>query len=226
MTGGADTSIKLWSLNSSQKEETPSEVIRYDYDIKADISKLPYTIKNHDQYFIRSLCNWIVQRTFYVFAATNIGTIYCWRNEEKEFAEGKQGDIKLELKYFHSSIEQPEVPTSDFSIIDICWTDIMINIGSSERNLIFMVAAFECPQNKHSKCQILMFDRDSEWSMLFSLNQINLDILSQSKNKDVIIPEFEWMKTAPAPKTETNIEEPNADESKNDEQGTKILNYF
>ena len=160
-------------------------------------------IKNIDQYYVRSLWHWIVDRTFYVFAATNLGTIYCWKNKEISTSKLSFENIKLELKYHHTIIGKPEEPTDEFSIIDICSTDIKFVDDSSERNMIFMVAAFEWPKNKHSKCQILMFDRDNDWSNI----EFNpLDFLNDSQNYDIIIPSFEWMKTAPVLKTDVTPE--------------------
>ena len=116
-TGGADTSIKLWSLSSNndsgsteeQKDDKNTEdVVKSEFDIKLTEDELPFASFPSDQYFIRSLCDCKIDDVFYLFASTNIGTIYGWNSQSSE-----------KLKYVHSRIEKPDTPTDEFSMIDI-----------------------------------------------------------------------------------------------------------
>ena len=167
-TGGADTSIKVWSLNISNQEENENDdILKYEWDIKNSDDSLPFEFSSTDQYFIRSITHWVVGKKFYVFASTNIGTIYFWSNEEKERTEDK---FKIDLKYIHSTIDQPEIQTKEFSIIDICCTNLKFITENAEKETILLVAAFEGNNEKQSKSQFLMFDRDNNWGKSYLLN--------------------------------------------------------
>mmetsp|Transcript_34273 Transcript_34273/g.39589 ORF Transcript_34273/g.39589 Transcript_34273/m.39589 type:complete len:170 (+) Transcript_34273:309-818(+) len=124
VTGGADSSLKLWSVNNANFEEDKAnepEILKYDYDFKADLVNLPFVIRDPDQYFIRSLCYCISADIFVLFASTNLGTIYCWRNENSSDVK-TENEVKfnLNLKYVHSTLEDPSVFTDEYSIIDLC----------------------------------------------------------------------------------------------------------
>ena len=160
-TGGADSSIKIWSLNiieEENKEDKNSDIIKSELDIKNSFDILPFKFSATDQYFIRSICHCKIGKKFYIFASTNIGTIYFWSNEE---CRGEESQYDIELKYIHSTIEEPSVKTAEFSIIDICCTNLKFVTESCEKEGILLVAAFEGNSEKQSKSQFLMFDRDN-----------------------------------------------------------------
>lgn len=77
VTGGVDSSIKLWKINSHKeiKSEEKEDVIKYEYDLKQNLSEMPFEISKSEEYFFRSLSHLMVDEEFYLFAATNIGTI-------------------------------------------------------------------------------------------------------------------------------------------------------
>lgn len=78
-----------------------------------------------------------------------------------ENTDSKSKAIDIQLKYIHSTLEEPEKPTNEFSIIDICCTNLKFQTEEHEKDTIFLVAAFEGNSQKQSKCQFLMFDRES-----------------------------------------------------------------
>lgn len=164
-TGGADTSIKLWSLNLKDSDEPEeeknddTEILQYDFNIKENTQNIPFEIKDSDQYFIRSLCYCMIDKHFYLFASTNLGTIYTWTNDSGEASDGSEA-LSLNLKYIHSNIANPSTPTDEFSIIDICCTNLTLQTEGEPKNLIFLVAAFEGNTEKQSKSQFLTFDLD------------------------------------------------------------------
>lgn len=160
-TGGADTSVKIWSLNFNEeesKENQSDDVLKYEFDVKTSYSELPFTFTDSDQYFVRSITHWVINNKFYVFASTNIGTIYSWSNEEEK-------SQSVQLKYIHSDLSSPEELTKEFSIIDVWWTNFEISIEGQEREYILLVAAFEGNTQKQSKSQLLVFDKQQGWGM-------------------------------------------------------------
>jgi WD40 repeat protein len=60
-TGGADSSVRIWSINLSNEENKEGsnepDVIKYEFDIKGSYDKLPFKFDEKDQYFIRSMAN-------------------------------------------------------------------------------------------------------------------------------------------------------------------------
>ncbi|CAI2362795.1 unnamed protein product [Moneuplotes crassus] len=185
VTGGANTSIKVWSFNSESEEEKKEEssgIQKFECNINDSLNTLPFEITENEKYFVRSIAHCSIENIYYVFASTNIGTIYKWSNEQVDETEPIKN---FELKYTHSRIEDPSIKSKDFSIIDICCSHFTFVTEEITKETILLVAAFEGNYEKQSKAQILMFDRDN-----------NCESMSPTEGSIQILP-FEWMKILP-----------------------------